>query len=92
MSIEFQHTISLLPIPTDSRRAARQARVFEQRLVAVGDLDALKAEALDAIIQTSNSDDPGELKRMRLLFKDVYTEAELQEYISASFVAFGFTD
>jgi len=90
--LNFKSKAVIQPIPADSLRAARQARVFEKRLQALGSLDALKAQALDVINQASEEDEPAEITRMRLLFRQVYTQAELGEYVAASFATLGFTE
>ncbi len=91
MAIQFTERLNLMPIAAAARVAARQAAVIQKRLATV-DLNHLRAEALAAINNTGAADEPSEVKRLRLLYKAVYTQDELTQFVAASLAALGFQD
>lgn len=92
MAIEFDEFIKLRSIPASPQIRARQAALIQRRLTAAGSLDQIRAEALSAINNTAVGDAPSEEKRLRLLYRDVYTQDELEAFVNASLAELGFDD
>jgi hypothetical protein len=91
MPLEFDEFLTLKPIPTSPRRSARQAALIQRRLaMAGGDFDLIRSQALAAINRTSPEDEPAEEKRLRLLYKEAYTQEELAKFVESSLVELGF--
>jgi len=90
MTIQFDERLTLLPIPASSKMTARQAGLIQRRLNAVGDIDQIRAEALDAIYNTSQDDEPSEVRRLRLLYRDAYSRDELVQFVALSLLELGF--
>ena len=80
--------IVLKPLPTSSAIAARQASSLGARVAALG-LPGARDEALNALLAVSQADTPSERKRLRLLYRQVYSPAELSGLIERTFVKLG---
>ncbi|MEX2498308.1 MAG: hypothetical protein WD397_05470 [Wenzhouxiangellaceae bacterium] len=80
--------IELQPLPTSAAIAARQASSLGARANALG-LEGAKDEALDAMLAVSPTDPPSERKRLRLLYRQVYSSVELRDLIARSFSKLG---
>lgn len=92
MAIEFDESLAIRSIPAAALKRARQAALIQRRLSATGDLDQIRSEALAAINGTSADDEASEEKRLRLLYQQVYTQAELKAFIHHSLAELGFDD
>jgi hypothetical protein len=91
VSLTFSSKILLPPIPTRAAKAARQAAHLQSRIDAVG-IAQVKAEALAAINDVDAASQPSEIKRLRMLYKDVYAQSELKDFIAYSLAVLGFKD
>ena len=91
MPLEFDESLTLMPIAASARVSARQAAIIQTRLAA-SNLGQIRAEALAAINTTTQADAPSEVKRLRLLYKAAYTQDELTRFVAASLSELGFTD
>lgn len=89
MNHDFDQFIKIPRIPSSTVQTARQAINILKRVENIGDLEDAKQSALDAILNVGTSDAPSELKRLRLLYKEVYTEKELKEMIEDTFQLLG---
>ena len=92
MSIQFDEALLLKPIPVSRQLMALQAALIQRRLSSVGSLDQIRAEALDAVYNTSHNDEPSEIKRLRLQYKEAYTRDELMLFIVSTLAEQGFSD
>ncbi|MEM6448144.1 MAG: hypothetical protein AAGE59_27160 [Cyanobacteria bacterium P01_F01_bin.86] len=92
MAIEFDEILELAPIPKSRQRAVSQTLIIQRRLTTVGGITQVKAEALAAINNTALTDPPSEAKRLRILYKDIYTQHELTDFVSAGLSELGFHD
>lgn len=81
--------IDLQPIPVDARRAARQALLLQEKIAAAGGREPAVAAAVDAIYAARPNDPPGELKRLRLLYRSFYSRAELEGLVRNTFASLG---
>ena len=89
MAIEFDEIFNVPPIPATKENTVRQVAFFLQRAEESGGIDAVKAGAIDTIYNTRPDDEPSELKRLRLLYQDVYSRAELEKMIDITFADLG---
>jgi hypothetical protein len=77
MALTFAEDLDIPPVPTDDRRAARQALALSRSVARAGSLAAAKAAAVQVILDASPADPPSELRRLRLLSQKAYTVPEL---------------
>lgn len=90
VALEFDELLIIRPIPASAALQARQASLIQRRLTAAGSLDQVRAEALAAINITKQTDEPSEIKRLRLLYQQVYTQNELSAFVQNSLAELGF--
>ena len=89
MAIVFDEIFDVPPIPASRENTLRQVAFFQQQAQENGGIDAVKTGAIATIYNTSADDEPSELKRLRLLYKDVYTRAELEKLVDTTFANLG---
>lgn len=85
----FKNKIELMPFPADADLLLQQSREIET-LVAQSSVAALKQTAMTDILSEDGTGTPSETARLRRLYKDVYTVAELEGLIDRTFAKLGF--
>lgn len=89
MALEFNDSFEIPPIPIDARKAAAQRAIIVERASILGDLDQVKTEAVNAILNAAVGDEPSEQKRFRLLYQKIYTHDELNRFVDITFARLG---
>ena len=89
MALTFENFIEIPRIPSAPAKTARQALNIFRRSQQIGGLQQAKTAALEAILNVSTTENPSELGRLRLLYKEVYTIEELRSFIDRSFDFYG---
>ena len=87
----FVSDIILMPFPADPELTVLQAREL-QALVAQTDLAAVKQTALNDILSADNKTAPSETERLRDLYRQVYSTAELEGLIERTFARLGLSE
>lgn len=80
MALTFAEDLDVPPIPFDTARTAWQATALAGQMAEAGGFDAL-AEQSTAVILTADAQAPGELNRLRRLYREVYTPAEVRRLV-----------
>lgn len=89
MALSFENQIEIPRIPSTPAKTARQALNVLKRSQEIGDLQQAKNKALEAILNVSTTEGPSEIRRLRLLYKEVYTKEELKSFIDRTFDFYG---
>lgn len=89
MTLKFNKTLLLPAIPASRSMTAKQTLIIQRRIKASG-FNKVAEEALAAINSTLPTDAPSEAKRLRLLYKAVYSQQELSLFVTNSLADLGF--
>ncbi len=89
MDLDFEEFIEIPRIPSGTAKTARQALNIQKKAEEIGDLELAKQAALEAIINVDAGTEPSELKRLRLLYREVYTTEELKALVAQTFQILG---
>jgi len=92
MPLRFKERIDAPTIPSDPRQAARAAIEIAAKVHAAGSVAAAIDAAVQAIYAVVPDDPPSELKRLRLIYKDFYTDDELRGLVRTALSEYGFRE
>lgn len=87
----FDSDILLVPFPADPELTILQAREL-QALTAQTSIAAVKQAALNDILNADNQTAPSETERLRDLYRQVYSTAELEGLIERTFARLGVSE
>ena len=92
MPLHFRERIDPPAIPSDPRQAARAAVEIAAKVDAAGGVTAAIEAGVQAIYAVAPDDPPSELKRLRLIYKDFYTDDELRRLVRTALSEYGFRE
>lgn len=81
MALEFKIRLEVPTIPSDARRAARAAMTVAHKVAEAGGFEPAVDAAVEAIYAVRPSDEPSELKRLRLIYQNFYTREEIHDLV-----------
>ena len=89
MSIEYKQFIDIPHIELAYTQKLKQAIKFNKKIKNNTDYNQVKQKAVDDIVNTTIDSKPSEIRRLRLLYKEVYSKAELEKLTIAILKEYG---
>lgn len=87
--MDFEELLDIPPLPVWHAFRGAQAVWWAAQIEAAGGIEAPRTAAVDRILAASGMDEPSEVRRLRLLYRQAYTREELTGLVSNTVVALG---